>query len=125
MADGPHNATLHAGQVVRRVLLRRTSSSTRNPRSSPPPLSRPRTKPARPSGRRTGARVLPPLAASRCSDPEPVAGSFSAGNKFEGLGLLLRVAVGVPGLIVGFPQHGEPKLRHLVLGLTSLFSRLP
>jgi hypothetical protein len=45
-----------------------TSSSTRRPRSSSPPPSRPRSRPARHPGRRAGVGVFPRPVVSRCSD---------------------------------------------------------
>ncbi|MGO9187362.1 MAG: hypothetical protein ACLP8X_02705 [Streptosporangiaceae bacterium] len=59
MADGLQDASRHAGQVVRRVLLRRTSPSTPRPPSSSPTPSTPRSAPVRPPGRRAGAGVFP------------------------------------------------------------------
>jgi hypothetical protein len=44
------------------------SLSTRRPRSSSSPPSRPRSKPVRLPGHRAGADVFPPPVASRCSD---------------------------------------------------------
>ena len=49
-----------------------TSSSTRRPRSSSPPLSRQRSNPVRLPGRRAEARVFLLPAASHCSDMAPV-----------------------------------------------------
>jgi hypothetical protein len=45
-----------------------TSLSMRRPRRSSPPPSRPRSRPVDLPGRRAGPGVLPPPAASRCSD---------------------------------------------------------
>jgi len=67
MADGLQDAPRHAGQVVRRVLLRATWPSTPRPRSSSPTPSRPRSAPVRPPGRRADAGVFPPLTAPLCS----------------------------------------------------------
>jgi hypothetical protein len=80
---GPHDASPHAGQVVRRILLRRnivillrrnividaeTATSAPRPRSSSSPPSRPRSRRVRLPGRRAGPGVFPRPIASRCSD---------------------------------------------------------
>ncbi len=62
-AIGPRDAPPHAAAFCSAG----TSSSTRRPRSSSPPPSRPRSKSARLPGRRAGADVFPPIA-SRCSE---------------------------------------------------------
>jgi hypothetical protein len=68
-AIGPHDAPPHAGQVVRRMLLRRNIViDAGRPRSSSPPPFRPRSRAVRPLGRRAGADVLPLPIARRCSD---------------------------------------------------------
>jgi hypothetical protein len=68
MAADPQDTPRHAGQVVRRVLLRRNIAIDAETRSSSPPPSRPRSKPVRPPGGRADARVFPPATASCCSD---------------------------------------------------------
>ena len=67
-AIGPHDASPHAGQVVRRGLLRRNIVIDARPRGSSPPPSRPRSRRVRLPGRRAGPGVFPRPIASRCSD---------------------------------------------------------
>ena len=67
MADGLQDAPRHAGQVVRRVLLRRNIVIDPETASLSPPPSRRRSKPVPPPGRRAGARMFLSPTASRCS----------------------------------------------------------
>ena len=77
MAANSQDAPRHAGQVVRRVLLRRNIAVDAET-AQLVAAARPRSRPRRPPSRRAGARTFPPPAASRCSDlaaePEPLAG---------------------------------------------------
>ena len=70
-AIGPHDALPHAGQVVRRVLLRRNIVIDAETAQLVADASRPRSRPVRGPGRRAGADVFPPPIASRCSDDGP------------------------------------------------------
>ena len=74
MADGPQDAPRHAGQVVRRVLLRRNIAIDAETAQIVADASRPRSAPVRPPGRRGSARVFPPSTASRCSDLKSTTG---------------------------------------------------
>jgi hypothetical protein len=68
MAAEPQHAPRHAGQVARRVLLRRNIVIDAELRSSWPPPSRRRSNPVRPPSGRAKGRVFLPPAASGCSD---------------------------------------------------------
>ena len=58
MADGLQDASRYAGQVVRRVLLRRNIAIDAETAQPSPTPSRPHSAPVRPPGRRAGAGVF-------------------------------------------------------------------
>jgi hypothetical protein len=64
----PQNPSRHAGQVVRRVLLRRNIAIDPEAAQLVADAVQAVLRPARLPGRRAGARAAPPPAASRCSD---------------------------------------------------------
>jgi hypothetical protein len=88
MAADPQDAPRHAGQVVRRVLLRRNIAVDAETAQLVADAVRPRSSPPRPPGRHAGAGAAPPPAASRCSDPGT--GARRPGVRRE------RVMTGVP-----------------------------
>jgi hypothetical protein len=74
MAAAPRDAPRHAGQVVRRVLLRRNIAINAETAQLVADAVQAALQPAVPPGHRADARVAPPRAASRCSDPGTGAG---------------------------------------------------
>ncbi len=68
MADGLQDASRHAGQVVRRVLLRRNIAVDAETAQLVADAVRPRSAPVRPPGRRAGVGVFLQPAAPPCSD---------------------------------------------------------
>jgi hypothetical protein len=74
MPAEPRDAARHAGQVVRRVLLRRNIAIDAETAASSPTPSRPHSSPSRPPGHHADARATPPPAASRCPDSAPALG---------------------------------------------------
>jgi AcrR family transcriptional regulator len=73
MAGDPRDAPRHAGQVVRRVLLRRNIAIDAETAQLVAAV-RAALQASAPSRRPAGARAFPPPAASRCSDPAPATG---------------------------------------------------
>ena len=69
MADGPQDAPRHAGQVVRRVLLRRNIAIDPETAQLVAAAVQAALQACAPARRRAGARVSPPPTASRRSDP--------------------------------------------------------
>ena len=67
MADGLQDASRHAGQVVRRVLLRRNIVIDAETAQLVAAAVQAALQTGTPPGGRAGARVFPPTAASRCS----------------------------------------------------------
>jgi len=63
----PQNPSRHAGQVVRRVVLRRNIAIDPEAAQLVADAVQAVLRPARLPGRRAGARAAPPPAASRCS----------------------------------------------------------
>ena len=81
MAAEPQDAPRHAGQVVRRVLLRRNIAVDTETAQLVAAAVQAALQADAPPGRRAAARALPPPAASRCSDlasAVPVAGQSLA-----------------------------------------------
>ena len=74
MAADPQDAPRHAGQVVRRVLLRRNIAIDAETAQLVANAVQAALQPAAPSRPHAGARAAPPPAASRCSDPAPAPG---------------------------------------------------
>jgi hypothetical protein len=74
MAADPQDAPRHAGQVVRRVLLRRNIAIDAETAQLVAGAVQAALQPATPSGRHADARATPPPAASRCSDSPPAPG---------------------------------------------------
>ena len=68
MADSPQDPPRHAGQVVRRVLLRRNIAVDAETAQLVADAVRPHSAPVRPPGRRAAVSVFPPLTAPLCSD---------------------------------------------------------
>ena len=71
MAADPQDTPRHAGQVVRRVLLRRNIAIDAETAQLVAAAVQAALQPAAPSGHHAGARAAPPPAASRCSDMAP------------------------------------------------------
>ena len=71
MAADPQDAPRHAGQVVRRVLLRRNIAIDAETAQLVADAVQAALQAARPPGRRAGARAFPPPTVSRCSDMAP------------------------------------------------------
>ena len=71
MAADPQDAPRHAGQVVRRVLLRRNIAIDEETAQIVAAAVQAALQTGAPPGRRAGARVFPPPTASRCSDMAP------------------------------------------------------
>jgi hypothetical protein len=71
MADGLQDAPRHAGQVVRRVLLRRNIAIDAETAQLVADAVQAAPSPPRPPGHHADARAAPPPAASRCSDSKP------------------------------------------------------
>ena len=65
---GPRDAPPHAGQVVRRMLLRRNIVIDAETAQLVAAAVQAALQPVRPPGRRAEAGVFPPPTASRCSD---------------------------------------------------------
>ena len=71
MAIGPQDAPRHAGQVVRRVLLRRNIAVDPETAQLVAAAVQAALQPVRPPGRHADVRLFPPPTASRCSEPVP------------------------------------------------------
>ena len=69
MADSPQDASRHAGQVVRRVLLRRNIAVDAETAQLVANAVQATLAPPRPPGRRANAGVFRPPTAPPCSDP--------------------------------------------------------
>ncbi len=74
MADRPQDPTRHAGQVVRRMLLRRNIAIDPETAQLVADAVQAALQAGTPPGRRAAAGVLAPSAASRCSDMAPAIG---------------------------------------------------
>jgi hypothetical protein len=71
MAADSEDATRHAGQVVRRMLLRRNIAVDAETAQLVAAAVQAALQADAPTGRRAGVRVFPPPTASRCSDIAP------------------------------------------------------
>ena len=71
MVAEPQDPARHAGQVVRRVLLRRNIAVDPETAQLVAAAVQARSKPVHRPGRHAGARADPPPTATRCSDTAP------------------------------------------------------